>query len=861
MKKPGLLRVACIISFLSVTTAVVSHAQTLTTLHNFDGTDGSSPQSGIVQGADGNFYGTTTYGGASQTCSNSTGCGTVFQITPAGTLTTLQSFSFSGIQGSAGPSGLIQGSDGKFYGTTSVGGTGTGCGGSYGCGTIYTIVPGGTPVTLYNFCSQTNCADGYDPGAGLVQGADGSFYGTTAENTQPNSCFSHCGTIFKITSAGTLTTLYTFTGTGPYGPGTGLVQGSDGNFYGTTSYGGNNLCGTGQPLYCGTIFKITPSGTFTLLYSFCAQTLCPDGFAPGGLVQGTDGNFYGTTAAGGGTENLYPYGSGTVFKITPAGLLTTLHTFCTQTGCPDGATPVGLVRGTDGNFYGITEKGGSSSTCNYIGGCGTVFRITPQGTLITLYSFDSASGYLPNGMVQGTNGSFYGTTAVGGTKNDGTVFSLSIGLGGTTASTISLGLSSSNVVVGSTVPVALMAQVAATAGSGTPTGVVAFYIGPNEVGSANLSGGVATYNYNPASLAVNTYSITAAYSGDSTFAASTSSAATLTVAPSTPPHTSTPSFSVPPGNYTSAQTVTISDTTTGATIYYTTDGTTPTTNSAVYSGPIAVNSSETIEAIAAASGYSQSLVGTAAYTINISQPTPVISSLSPAFTAAGGSAFTLTVTGSGFTTASTVYWGSTALTTQYGSATQLTAHITASEIASAGTTAITVQTPAPEQGSSSAMQFEVDSSTNSSIAPTFTATTATVTVGSAATYPVTLASSATNVSITCLNLPSGATCAYSPSAKTVTISTSSTTPKGTYQITVVFAETVPASTAIGAILPILLFPLLFFRKKRAARSISLTACLGLALLACAAVGLGCSSSSAPTNQTVTSSGAVMMQIQ
>jgi len=596
MEKFGFLERGLVISLLCLVAAVASRAQTFTILHSFDGTDGAVPN-GLVQGADGNFYGTTGVGGAINPCSadGDPGCGTIFQITPTGTLTTLHSF--SGSDGANPAAGLIQGSDGKFYGTTSFGGI---------AGTIFSIIPGGTPVTLYNFCSQTNCTDGSNPAATLVQGSDGNFYGTTSRGGASDS-----GTVFKITPSGTLTTLYSFDGTTAANPSAALVQSSDGNFYGTTISGGALGCGPSNPEGdCGTIFKITPQGTLTLLYSFCEQhDGCPDGFHPSGLVQGTDGNFYGTTAYGGNLvacDTLaYPvyFSCGTVFKITPAGTLTTLHLFDST----DGGWPLsGVTRGTDGNFYGTTVLGGAN-------GAGTIFRITTGGTLITLYSFSSLSGF-PNGLLQATNGTFYGTDARDG-AGFGTVFSVAIGLGGTSPATTSLVLSPASVAVGSSGPVVMTATVAPTSGSETPTGVVAFFNGSSEVASSNLSGGTATFDYNPSRLALNTYPITAIYSGDGTFATSTSSAQTLTI--NSLPAAAMPTFSPGSGTYGSAQTVTVSNTMTGVTIYYTNDGTTPTTGSAVYNGPITVSSTETIQAIAGASGYNNSAVAIATYTISL----------------------------------------------------------------------------------------------------------------------------------------------------------------------------------------------------------------------------------------------------
>jgi uncharacterized repeat protein (TIGR03803 family) len=225
------------------------------------------------------------------------------------------------------------------------------------------------------------------------------------------------GTVFKINPSGTLTTLYSFCSQGgctdgayPYA---GLIQATNGDFFGTTPAGGANGYGT--------VFKIATGGTLTTLYSFCSQSGCTDGASPhAGLVQATNGDHYGTTTSGGANGP----GTGTVFRITPSGTLTTLYSFCSQSGCTDGAGPyAGLVQATDGDFYGTA----SGSVTN---GAGTVFKITPNGTLTTLHRFDWTDGAGPYaGLVQATNGDLYGTTWYGGAKGDGTVFSLSVGLG------------------------------------------------------------------------------------------------------------------------------------------------------------------------------------------------------------------------------------------------------------------------------------------------------------------------------------------------------------------------------------------------------------------------------------------------
>jgi sugar lactone lactonase YvrE len=328
----------------------------------------------------------------------------------------------------------------------------------------------------------------------------------------------------------------------------------------------------------------------------------------------------------------------------------------------------------------------------------------------------------------------------------------------------------------------------------------------------------------------------------------------------------TPTFSIAAGSYIGDQTIGIADTTANATIYYTTDDTTPTTNSNVYSGPITVSSTETIEAIAIAKGYFNSSVASATYTIIPPNPTPAISTLSPTYIDKGGAAFTLTVNGAGFVSGSTVYWGSSALTTTYVSATQLTASVPATDIAATGITAITVQSPTPGGGTSNSLKFEVDSADGSSYPPMFTTLTATVTAGSSATYPVTLPSSASNVSVTCLNLPTGATCSYL--AGTVTIATSSTTPAGTYPITVIFTETITKTVAAWILLPFLLLPLAITRKRSATKRSWTTACLGMAVLMATMIAVGCgggssSSSSTTTTQTeqVTSSATVTLAVK
>ena len=371
---------------------------TFTTLVNFDGTNGTGPGLAPIQGTDGNLYGGTGSGGKYSQ-------GVLYKLTPSGTLTTLYSLCEEpGCPDGESAAPEVLGIDGNFYGTTYGGG-------ASGDGTVFKFTQAGVLTTLHSF-------DGTDgeQQKHLMQSSSGTFYGTTSNGGNLNECFdTGCGTVFEMTSSGTLTTLYKFCSLADCADGAilfdALVQGTDGNFYGTTWAGG---VGNG-----GTIFKITPTGTLTTLYTFCAQyyPYCGDGSNPIKLVLGNDGNFYGTTAYGGGN------GEGSVFKITPTGTLTTLYNFCAQIACTDGATPRdGLTLGNDGNFYSTTYYGGTDNQ-------GTIFEITPAGVLTTLFSFDGTDGRYPiQHLFQSTNGTFYGATDNDGSSNDGTVYSLSTGL-------------------------------------------------------------------------------------------------------------------------------------------------------------------------------------------------------------------------------------------------------------------------------------------------------------------------------------------------------------------------------------------------------------------------------------------------
>jgi len=341
---------ACSLAVFLAGALAASSAQTFTSLMTFNQTNGSSPLfAPLVQGLDGNLYGTTEYGGANNE-------GTVFKITPGGKLTTIYSFcqQTNCADGSVPYAGLALGANGNFYGTTSEGGAGS-------SGAVFEISPAGTLTVLHSFSGT----DGATPHAGLVLGTDGNFYGTTGYGgTAP----SGTGTFFKVSAAGKFTSLYSFTGGTdggqPYGT---LIQASNGSFYGTTSYGGVGY---------GAVFEITSAGKLTPLHSFNIS----DGEYPNaGLVLAANGNLYGTTSNAGATTSSV----GTVFEITLTGKFTLLYSFCSSGVCSDGSSPLGtLVSGTDGNLYGVTWTGGSNND-------GTIFEITPAGQLTTLHIFNS----------------------------------------------------------------------------------------------------------------------------------------------------------------------------------------------------------------------------------------------------------------------------------------------------------------------------------------------------------------------------------------------------------------------------------------------------------------------------------------
>jgi uncharacterized repeat protein (TIGR03803 family) len=353
-------------------------AQTFTLLYSFStASQGSYPASGVIRDSAANLYGTTAFGGAHRQ-------GNIFKLTLQRKLTTL--YSFTGNLDGANPySGLVRDSVGNLYGTTNLGGV-------YQNGVVFKLTPAGKQVVLYSFGAQAN--DGVNP-LGLIMDAHGNLYGVTTSGGAFNS-----GTVYKLDTKRHETILYSFTGTNGDGvsPAGELVRDSAGNLYGTTYSGGY--------LQQGTVFKVEPNGTETILHTFLGGT---DGNNPGGgLISDTAGNLYGTTLA--------PIG--TVFKVDTSGMKTILITFSGQ----DGSFPTGrLAIDALGNLYGVTTQGGNNLPY------GNVYKLDPAGNETVLYDFvGGKGGKYPTAdpLALDAAGNLYGTAAEGGNGNNGVVFKI-----------------------------------------------------------------------------------------------------------------------------------------------------------------------------------------------------------------------------------------------------------------------------------------------------------------------------------------------------------------------------------------------------------------------------------------------------
>jgi uncharacterized repeat protein (TIGR03803 family) len=358
-----------------------AYAQTYTVLVDFFGQLPSLLAVGpaAVQGRDGNYYGTSVTGGTSD-------LGTVFKITPSGVLATL--YSFDGTVGEYPYGGLALGTDGNLYGATNRGG-------SSGFGSVFKITPAGVITTLHAF---NNTGDGTNPSSAPVLSSDGNFYGTTSgvdvTTTAANS------TIYKLTPTGVFTVVHTLSPATEGSNAGSIILGADGNFYGGTASGGVDGWGT--------LFRVTPAGAFTVMHAFSNLA---DGRQGATIAQAANGTFYGATYLGGANS------VGVVFKMTPTGTFTKLHDL---DGATDGVGVTGnMYGGTDGNFYNVAGSGGVNSS-------GTLFKVTPAGVFSKVLDFGGTNeGSSPaSGLIQGTNGLFYGSTEFGGTGNASVFYKL-----------------------------------------------------------------------------------------------------------------------------------------------------------------------------------------------------------------------------------------------------------------------------------------------------------------------------------------------------------------------------------------------------------------------------------------------------
>ena len=402
-----LLRKVFGLAFLICATTVISaSAQTFTTLITFNVANGWDPAAqSLVQGLDGSLYGTTFEGGLY-------GGGTIFKLSKNGQLVTVHNFcALSGCADGQEPAaGLIQATDGSFYGTTEFGGQGF-----YPEGTLFSMSPTGEFATLYSFCQQYNgwygCLDGSNPQGQLAQGVNGDIYGTT-----PGGGNNFGGVAFVAAPHGPLTILYSFCsqldcadGQGPYA---GLTVGLDGDLYGTTIGGGS--------AFSGTVFRLSSDGAESVVYNSCSQRgssfhRCFNSAGVGILTQGPDGSFYGTGGAG-------LYGDGSTSRLTANGDLITLHNFHGT----DGSFADSILQASDGNLYGTTRSGGKN-------GLGTIFQITAQGVFKTIHDFDAPVNCVDNCygdsiLMQATDGNLYGTYTAVAQYSYAAIFRLELGL-------------------------------------------------------------------------------------------------------------------------------------------------------------------------------------------------------------------------------------------------------------------------------------------------------------------------------------------------------------------------------------------------------------------------------------------------
>jgi uncharacterized repeat protein (TIGR03803 family) len=380
-----------------------AHASSFKALYSFTaGADGCYPVRGVIRDGADNLYGTTT--GNAAPCNQ----GAVFKLAPDGTLMPL--YLFPGGTGGFGPGGLVMDQKGNLWGST--------CCGGIGGGVIFKIDTKGHESVSHTFRGSPN--DGCSGGDTMVVDAGGNLYGTTFACGK----FGY-GAVFKVKPDGSESLLYSFRGGHDgYNPDSGMILDGQGNLYGTTDYGGRvKLCNNGD-VGCGTVFKLAPNGTKTLLDGFKGPP--KDGYIPAANpIMDASGNLYGTTLSGGISGCYENLGCGIVFKLAPDGKETVLHLFTGGRG--DGANSfAGLYADGAGNLYGTTAFGGGTISCNGGYGCGTVFEIAPDGTETILHKFKGPTdGATPTAnLIADAAGNLYSTAEFGGANDYGTVFEI-----------------------------------------------------------------------------------------------------------------------------------------------------------------------------------------------------------------------------------------------------------------------------------------------------------------------------------------------------------------------------------------------------------------------------------------------------
>ena len=572
------LCLVALVFFTAVATFAPTAAAQESILFSFNGTDGANPNAGLISDGKGNFYGTTVSGGVLGLY------GTVFEISPAsgGTWTFTELYAFGNVAGDGTQplGGLVLDKAGNLYGTTTTGG-------ASGNGTVYELSKGSSGWTEKILHSFGAAPDGTDPRRGsLTFDAKGNLYGTTATGGAHN-----VGTVFELSPAagGTWTekVIYSFGASNADGtdPVSAVTFDAAGNMYGTTNAGGT--------FGYGIVWELIPgsggSWTEKILHTFDVNTV--DGGNPySGVVIDTQGNLYGTIYHGGGFGN--GLGLGAVYELSPAAggnwSETILHSFTGGLTNGDGDYPVGgLTFDAAGNLYGTTSGGGVPAV-------GTVFALTRSASgwnekVVYTFVNTASDGSAPyDAPIFDAAGNLYGTTSTGGSNSfglDGTIFKIP------------------NVVTAS--PTFLPPGGAYTAAqnvkiSDATSGATIYY---------TIDGGASSTKYT-GPITVSTSETIDAVAVTATLPLSQPAVANYQIGTVA----ATPEFSPPPGTYTLAQSVTITDAAPGATIYYTTNGTTPTTSSTKYTGPISVTATETIKALAVAKGYTNSAVASGTYT-------------------------------------------------------------------------------------------------------------------------------------------------------------------------------------------------------------------------------------------------------